>query len=30
MYLPLINEQMVSLITDSEDQLIAVGLSMPS
>ncbi|KAA6323749.1 hypothetical protein EZS27_026843, partial [termite gut metagenome] len=30
MYLPLINEQMVSLVTDSEDQLIAVGLSMPS
>jgi GNAT superfamily N-acetyltransferase len=30
MYLPIINVQMISLITDSDDKLIAVGLSMPS
>ncbi|MDR2859142.1 MAG: N-acetyltransferase [Mediterranea sp.] len=30
MYLPIINLQMVSLITDAEDKLVAVGLSMPS
>jgi GNAT superfamily N-acetyltransferase len=30
MYLPIINLQMISLITDAEDKLVAVGLSMPS
>ncbi|KAA6314604.1 hypothetical protein EZS27_034806 [termite gut metagenome] len=30
MYLPIINVQMISLVTDSDDKLIAVGLSMPS
>ena len=30
MYLPIVDLRMVTLITDAEDQLIAVGISMPS
>lgn len=30
MYLPILDLRMVTLITDSEDRLIAVGISMPS
>ncbi|KAA6349194.1 hypothetical protein EZS27_003396 [termite gut metagenome] len=30
MYLPVINLQLISLVVDAEDKLIAVGLSMPS
>ncbi len=30
MYLPIVDLRMVTLITDSEDQLVAVGISMPS
>ncbi|MDR2858788.1 MAG: N-acetyltransferase [Mediterranea sp.] len=30
MYLPIVNLQMISLVTDAENKLIAVGLSMPS
>ena len=30
MYLPILDLRMVTLITDADDQLIAVGLSMPS
>ena len=30
MYLPILDLRMVTLITDSEDQLVAVGISMPS
>jgi GNAT superfamily N-acetyltransferase len=30
MYLPIINLQMISLVTDVNDKLVAIGLSMPS
>ncbi|KAA6332710.1 hypothetical protein EZS27_018805 [termite gut metagenome] len=30
MYLPIINLQMISLVTDANDKLVAIGLSMPS
>ena len=30
MYLPILDLRMVSLITDAEDQVVAVGISMPS
>lgn len=30
MYLPIVNLKMVTLIVDSEDKLVAVGISMPS
>lgn len=30
MYLPIVDLRMVTLITDSEDKLVAVGISMPS
>lgn len=30
MYLPIVDLRMVTLITDADDQLIAVGISMPS
>ncbi|KAA6339302.1 hypothetical protein EZS27_012752 [termite gut metagenome] len=30
MYLPVINLQLISLVVDAEDKLVAVGLSMPS
>ena len=30
MYLPIVDLRMVTLITDAEDKLIAVGISMPS
>jgi GNAT superfamily N-acetyltransferase len=30
MYLPIVNLQMIALVTDATDKLVAVGLSMPS
>ena len=30
MYLPILDLRMVTLITDADDQLLAVGISMPS
>ena len=30
MYLPIVDLRMVTLITDADDKLIAVGISMPS
>lgn len=30
MYLPILDLRMVTLVTDAEDKLVAVGISMPS